>query len=179
MWHKSNESQFALFVGGDRNTENNVILHHFYWKQNGDKLRNTNGTFLHWVKDILLWKFKVKPGRGRNPATQSGHTVGWSRPLWSVAPDEVWSLPLLTLPLWHYHKQTHRTIWKVNRWRPELTMTMTDQSEQSSFLFSAHIAVTLFSAGTKIQLFSREPMLTSVVTMLALKLRTTFPIYMG
>lgn len=56
---------------------------------------------------IMLLEIKViKPGKVRNPVTPSGHRVGWHRPPWWDALDEVWSLPLLT-PQLCVHTHTH------------------------------------------------------------------------
>ncbi len=60
-------------------------------------------TSCHCRKGVLM----IKPGRGRNPATPSGHTVEWCRPLWSDALAAVWSLPQSTPQPWHHHTHTH------------------------------------------------------------------------
>lgn len=53
-----------------------------------------------------LWSKTVKaiePGKGRIPATRSGHTAWWSHPPWSDAPAVAWSLPLSPRPPWNHN----------------------------------------------------------------------------
>lgn len=53
-----------------------------------------------------LWSKTVKPiepGKGRIPATRSGHTAWWSHPPWSDALAVAWSLPLSPRPPWNHN----------------------------------------------------------------------------
>lgn len=58
------------------------------------------------ASNIGLWSKTVKaiePGKGRIPATRSGHTAWWSHPPWSDAPAVAWSLPLSPRPPWNHN----------------------------------------------------------------------------
>lgn len=64
-----------------------------------------------------LWSKTVKaiePGKGRIPATRSGHTAWWSHPPWSDAPAVAWSLPLSPRPPWNHNTRgKQRRTWKI------------------------------------------------------------------